>query len=113
MPAAASAAVTHSFRARVASTGKHWDTRLSAHNFGRCGKGRWVLLSEDPGTLLWFAVGLSLCPTLVFLSATHLTRLVTRTKESNMCASYWVAKPKGVMRVKAGLPADVGSSYSF
>ena len=36
------------------------------------------------------------------LSVTHPTRLETRTKESNMGASHWVAKPKGVMKVKAG-----------
>ena len=36
------------------------------------------------------------------LSVTHPTRLETRTKESNMGASYWVAKPKSVMKVKAG-----------
>lgn len=32
-------------------------------------------------------------------SATLLTRLETRTKESNMYASHWVLKPIGVMRV--------------
>jgi hypothetical protein len=36
------------------------------------------------------------------LSVTYPTRLETRTKESNMGASYWVAKPKSVMNVKAG-----------
>ena len=36
------------------------------------------------------------------LSVTHPTRLETRTKESNMGASHWVAKPKGVMNVKTG-----------
>ena len=34
------------------------------------------------------------------LSVTHPTRLETRTKESNMSASYWVAKPKSEMNVK-------------
>ena len=36
------------------------------------------------------------------LFVTHPTRLVTRTKESNMGASHWVVKPKGVMKVKTG-----------
>ena len=34
------------------------------------------------------------------LSVTYPTRLETRTKESNMSASYWVAKPKSEMNVK-------------
>lgn len=37
---------------------------------------------------------------------TFRTRLETRTKESSMCASHWdLAKPKGVMKVKAALRA--------
>ena len=39
-------------------------------------------------------------PGLDVLSVTHPTRLETRTKESNMDASYWVAKPKSAMKVK-------------
>ena len=34
------------------------------------------------------------------LSVTHPTRLETRTKESNIHASYWVVKPKSEMKVK-------------
>jgi uncharacterized lipoprotein YmbA len=36
----------------------------------------------------------------VYKVVTYLTRLETRTKESNMYASHWVLKPKGEMKVK-------------
>ncbi len=45
----------------------------------------------------------SVRPIPVILSVTHPTRLETRTKESNMCASHWVAKLNGEMRVKVSL----------
>ena len=37
---------------------------------------------------------------------TFRTRLETRTKESNMCASHWDCKPKGEMKVKDRLYVD-------
>ena len=37
----------------------------------------------------------------VYKVATYLTRLETRTKESNMPASEWVAKPRRAMKVKS------------
>ena len=47
---------------------------------------------------------------------TFRTRLETRTKESNMCASHWdlKAKPKGAMKVKVRFyarPREDGSRY--
>jgi hypothetical protein len=37
----------------------------------------------------------------VYKVATYLTRLETRTKESNMPASEWVTKPRRAMKVKS------------
>ena len=47
-------------------------------------------------------VGLSIANVIfsVYKVVTYLTRLETRTKESNMYASHWVSKPKGAMKVK-------------
>jgi len=52
----------------------------------------------------------------VYKVATYLTRLETRTKESNMPASEWVTKPRRAMKVKSACrsthdPVSIGAVW--
>ena len=69
----------------------------------RVNRAMWTACSADCGGDL-AAVSVTCVPVLLVFRRPRPTRLETRTKECNMCASPLVRKPEGAMKVKARPP---------